>query len=147
MVSEFCVRPDGPFASHVSVVCWTTTICCNYTLLQSLCETCYEQTHDPETRATIVCVRAQMESFGLFFSVHLAHTILSHTDNLSRTLCITQHKYMSVSEGQTIAAVTVDTLFSKRSDKAFKEFWEAIYNKLENVNMGEHVVSRRRKVP
>jgi len=67
-------------------------------------------------------VRVQMESFDLFFGVHLAHTILSHTDNLSITLCTTQHTYMSASEGQTIAAVTVDTLISKRSDKALRNF-------------------------
>ena len=85
-----------------------------------------------------------MKSVDLFLGVHLEHTILSHTDNLSRTL---QHKDMSASEGQAIAAVTVHTLISKRSDEAFQEFWDAIYSKLENVDVGEPAVLRRRKVP
>ncbi|XP_052268596.1 uncharacterized protein LOC127869976 [Dreissena polymorpha] len=86
----------------------------------------------------------QMESFDLFFGVHLGHIILRHTDNSSRTL---QQKDMSASESQAVASMTVETLTRKRSDDAFDKFWVDVNSKLDDVDVGEPVVPRRRKVP
>lgn len=89
-------------------------------------------------------MRSQMESFDLFFGVHLGYIILRHTDNLSRTL---QQKDMSASEGQAVASMTVETLTSKRSDDAFDKFWVDVNSQLDDVDVGEPVVPRRRKMP
>ena len=54
-----------------------------------------------------------MKSFDLFFGVSLGELLLSHSDNLSKTLQLTS---MSAVEGQKIADMTVCTLKSIRTD-------------------------------
>ncbi|XP_052253227.1 zinc finger MYM-type protein 1-like [Dreissena polymorpha] len=144
------MSPDTPGFRVLCPTRWTVraaSLCSvldNYTVLQTLWDTCYEQTKDSEIRSRIVGVRSQMESFDLFFGVHLGYIILRHTDNLSRTL---QQKDMSASEGQAVASMTVETLTSKRSDDAYDKFWVDVNSQLDDVDVGEPVVPRRRKMP
>ena len=49
----------------------------------------------------------------------LGKLILSHTDNLSKTL---QHKEFSASEGQEVAMLTIRTLESIRNAESFDLF-------------------------
>ena len=68
-------------------------------------------------KARIIGVQAQFKNF---FGVLLGELILKHSDNLSKTL---QSPRLSASEGQQIAAMTVKTLQSLRTDSNFDLFW------------------------
>ena len=57
---------------------------------------------------------SQMKNFDFFFGVVLGKLILSHTDNLSKTL---QHKEFSASEAQEVATLTIRTLESIRNEE------------------------------
>ncbi|XP_048732510.2 zinc finger MYM-type protein 1-like [Ostrea edulis] len=97
------MAPDTPGFRVLCPTRWTVraaslnSVLKNYSVLQSLWETCYESTKDVETRSRIIGVKAQMQSFDFLFGVSLGYDILRHTDNLSRTL---QTKELSVAEGQ-----------------------------------------------
>lgn len=60
--------------------------------------------------------------------------ILSHSDNLSRAL---QKSDISAVEGQAIAAMSVKTLLSVRSDQCFELFWGKTTKKAEDLGIGD----------
>ena len=68
----------------------------NYEILLNVLEESLEPSPDSETRAQIVGVEAQMTKFDFLFGASLGALILTHSDNLSKTL---QHKSMSAAEG------------------------------------------------
>ena len=85
-----------------------------------------------------------MKNFDFFFGVVLGILILSHTDNLSKTL---QHKEFSASEGQEVAELTVKTLESIRNEESFDAFWEKLEKDKELLEVNDPIVPRKRKVP
>ena len=116
----------------------------NYTvLLDTWCE-CLETTRNTETKARILGVQSQMCSFDFFYGIHLGVLILSHSDNLSKTL---QRKDISASEGQAVTEMTVKTLQSVRSEKNFKLFWQKVTRLSESVDICEPQLPRPRKRP
>ena len=64
------------------------SILANYSKIQSLWDEALKSKPDSETRARILGVASQMETFQYFFSLSLAEMILRHTDNLTK---IVQH--------------------------------------------------------
>ena len=72
----------------------------------------------------------------------LAKLILSHTDNLSKTL---QHKEFSASEGQEVAMLTIRTLESIRNEESFDLFWEKLDKNRESFEVNDPIVPRKRK--
>ena len=74
---------------------------------------------DSETRARVNGIDSQMKTFDFYFGVCLLHNVLSHTDNLSKTL---QHTTFSAAEGQRLVRMTTTTLQSIRSEEMFKLF-------------------------
>ena len=68
------------------------------------------------------------KTFSYIFGIHLAETILCHTDNLSKTLQGTQ---ITAADAQQVAMSTVQTLAKIRSEEDFHLFWAKI-NKFMN---------------
>ena len=68
----------------------------NYSTLMDTWDECLENARDTETKARILGVKSQMRTFDFFFGIHLGELILSHSDNLSKTL---QRKDISAAEG------------------------------------------------
>ena len=85
-----------------------------------------------------------MKNFDFFFGVVLGKLILSHIDNLSKTL---QRKEFSDSEGQEVATLTIRTLESIRNDENFDLFWEKLDKDKESLEVNDPIVPRKRKVP
>lgn len=83
----------------------------NYTVLQVLWDKCNPQYS--ETRARILSVSSQMRLFEYLFRVMFSHEVLSHTDNLSRTL---QQASLSASEGHRLARLTLSSFKEMRND-------------------------------
>jgi hypothetical protein len=79
----------------------------NYDVMLQLWETVLDDNPDSETRARVNGIASQMKTFNYFFGASLIHSILKHTDNLSKTM---QHTTMSASEGQDLARMTIATL-------------------------------------
>ena len=85
--------PDSPGIRMLCPTQWTvrasalrSILLKNYTIrLDTWCE-CLKTTRDTETKARILGVQSQMCSFDFFFGIHLRVLILSHSDNLSKTL-------------------------------------------------------------
>ena len=78
----------------------------NYSALQRLWEEAADISHDTETIARIRGVAAQMNKFEFFFGLILSEVLLSHTDNLSKSL---QSKNCLAAGGQLIADMTKRT--------------------------------------
>ncbi len=118
--------PDTPGIRLLCPTRWTVrasalkSIAENYTVLLETWDECLECARDTETKARILGVKSQMCSFDFFFGTYLGELVLSHSDNLSKTL---QRKDISAAEGQTVADMTVKTLQSIRSEENFKLFW------------------------
>ena len=85
----------------------------NFEVLQNLWEQSLEYAKESEMRARIGGVSDRIMKFD-FFGVMLGQTVLSYSDNLSRTL---QKGDISASEGQDIAKMTVRCLKTLRTDK------------------------------
>ena len=81
----------------------------NYKVLNEVWSESIEVVTDTELKTRILGVASQMTKFSFRFGILLGGLILSHSDNLSRTL---QKQSISAAEGQTVAAMTVDTLKS-----------------------------------
>ncbi len=71
----------------------------NYTALLLTWDAAKEATKDPEMKARIVGVAAQMEKFDFYFGVQLGRKVLNMVDNLSRSL---QGTRLSACEGQNL---------------------------------------------
>jgi len=90
---ESCVPPAGP------CVLIQRKAYLNIYLLE-LWDEAYEETKDTDAKARMMGVAMQMNTFEFYYGVSLAHLLLRHTDNLSRTL---QHKNISAAAGQQVA--------------------------------------------
>ena len=117
----------APQDAGIRVLCptrWTVkaealkSIVDNFEVLQNLWEESLEYVKESEMRARIG-VSDRMMKFDSFFGVMLGQTVLSHRDNLSRTL---QKGDISASEGQDIAKMTVRCLKPLRTDNNFALF-------------------------
>ena len=91
----------------------------NYNALLQVWETILGNTPDSETRACVNGIDSQMKTFDFYFGACLIKNILSHTDNLSKTL---QHSTMSAAEGQRLVQMTTTTLHSIRSEEGLNYF-------------------------
>ena len=69
----------------------------NYEVLLGVWEESKETHLDSDTKARIIGVDAQMQSFDFLFGVSLGALILNQSDNVSKTL---QHVNLSAAEGQ-----------------------------------------------
>lgn len=144
------MAPDTPGFRVLCPTRWTVralslnSVLGNYSVLQSLWETCYECTKDSEIRSRIIGVKTQMQSFDFLFGVSLGYEILRHTDNLSRTL---QKKDLSAAEGQHITELSLTTLSEMRNEDSFDTFWESLNNKLYDLDVSKPRLPRRRKMP
>ena len=112
--------------------------------MQELWDELSDIVKDTETIARINGVSSQMKNFDFFFGVVLGKLILSHTDNLSKTL---QHKEFSASEGQEVATLTIRTLESIRNEENCDLFWEKLGKDRESLEVNDPIVPRKQKVP
>lgn len=138
---------------RIRVLCptrWTVcadalqSILSNYEVLQILWDESLEFVKEAEMRSRIIGVSTCMKSFDFFFGVLLGELLFRHSDNLSRTL---QATHMSAAEGQKVAAMTLQTLQSVRSEENFKLFWAKALKIGGDLGVGDPVLPRRRKTP
>ena len=121
------MAPDSPGMRLLCPTRWTVkadslkSVLDNYETLMETWNESVEVLKDTEMKARVLGVLSQMKRFDYFFGVLLGEVILSHSDNLSRTL---QKRDISAAEGQEIAELTVKTLESIRSDIKFELFWK-----------------------
>ena len=115
----------------------------NYKVLQELWEQAADVAKDTETVARIQGVSSQMKTFEFFFGLVFGEMLLRHADNLSRTL----QKPMSASEGRVIADMTKQTLQGMRSDENFGLFWEKVKIMINDIDVAEPLLPRKRKMP
>ena len=99
---------------------------------------------DTETKSRIAGVSAQMQKFEFLYGVMLGQLILSHSDNLSRTL---QKSDISAAEGQQVAELVVRTLQQLRTDDNYHLFWQKVSKHADHFGLPEAQLPRRRKVP
>ena len=119
----------------------------NYsTLLEllELWEAILDDKPDSEVRAKVNGIDSQMKTFQFYFGVCLLHSVLSQTDNLSKTL---QHTTFSAAEGQQLVKMTTTTLQSIRSEEMFKLFWQKTVIQANALDIEEPTLPRVRKAP
>ena len=141
----------APLDPGIRVLCptrWTVkaealkSIVDNFEVLQHLWEESLEYVKESEMRARILGVSDRMVKFDFFFGAILGETVLSHSDNLSRTL---QKGDISASEGQGVAEMTVTCLKTLRTDDNFALFWSKVTKKATQLNIDEPALPRKRK--
>ena len=141
---------DSPGIRILCPTRWTVradalqSILLNYEVLQLLWEDSLEVVKEAEMRSRIVGVSTCMKTFDFFFGVVLGEMLLRHSDNLSRTL---QSTHLSAAEGQTVAAMTVQTLQSLRSEQNFRHFWSTTVQKAKDLCIHDPVLPRKRRAP
>ena len=85
-----------------------------------------------------------MTNFSYLFGVILGEYILTHTDNLSKTL---QNPSLTASEGYSIAELTCQILERIRSDEAYNLFWGKVLSVQAKLDVSDPIFPRKRKVP
>ncbi len=116
----------------------------NYKSLQTLWEEAVSTSRDTEMIARMRGVAAQMNKFQFLFGLVLCELLLSHTDNLSRSL---QSKTCSAAEGQLIADMTKKTIGKIRNDNDFELFWKKVEKSMDEICVDEPELPRKRKTP
>ena len=143
----------GSESPGVRILCPTRwTVCAdtlhriltNYDFLQTLWEESLESVKEPEMRSRITGVSVCMKSFDFFFGVAIGEMLLRHSDNLSRTL---QLSNISAAEGQSVAKLSLQTLTTLRTEGAFALFWSTTIRKTENLDVSDPVLPRKRRAP
>ena len=146
---------SAPSAAGIRLFCstrWTVrgdaiaSIIDNYESLNELWDSCLHGSErlDPDMKARIIGVQAQMTSFNLLFGLKLCETVLKITDNLSRAL---QKSSLSASEGQHIASLTTATLSGLRTDTSFELFFASVETLRAKLGVDAAVLPRKRKRP
>ena len=95
-------------------------------------------------KARIRGIKVYTLKFSCCFNIHLAHLILSHTDNLSQTLQGTQ---MTAVNAQVISRACVTTLESIRFENEFNLFWNKVKQFAEEHKIDESHLPHRKNIP
>lgn len=139
--------------ANIRILCptrWTVranalkSIIDNYPQLRELWEWSLDNTSDTEMKARIRGVDTYMSRFDFYFGLHLGHFLLRHADNLSATL---QTRKLSAAEGQSVAAMTINTLKGLRTEREFALFWSLVTKRAADNDVDEPRLPRRRKAP
>lgn len=144
------VAPGSPGVRLLCPTRWTVradalkSVLENYVVLQETWDEALEVVKDTESKARILGVSAQMQTFQFFYGVVLGEIILRHCDNLSRTL---QKESISAAQAQEVVDLTVKTLMSIRSDQHFELFWEHTQHHARTLDISEPCLPCQRKVP
>ena len=98
-----------------------------------------------ELKGRIIWVKTQMESFELYFGLHLGTGLYSHTDNLARSV---QNKGMSACSSKRLANLTIQTLETLRNEERYENFYETV---LKTAKLHQFVnpptLKRKRRAP
>lgn len=89
-------------------------------------------------------IAAQFHSFDFLFGIALGEKVLSLADNLSKAL---QQYKVNVAEGQAMAALTIQSLRNLQTDTEFHSFRGQVMEILQEADICEPSLPRRRKVP
>ena len=142
------LSPEEPGFRTLCPTRWTVrssslqSILRNYSVLQaSLASFADTAKRDPEMLARCAGIAAQFQTFNFLFGISLGEKVLSLADNLSRAL---QQNKVHVAEGQAMASLTIKAL---RIDSEFLSFWEQVMEKMQDIDVSEPSLPRKRKVP
>ena len=116
----------------------------NFDELQKLCDWSLENCPCSEKKARIRGIKVYTLKFSYCFGIHLAHLILSHTDNHSQTLQGTQ---MTAVDAQDVSRVCVTTLQSIRSENEFNLFWNKVKQFGEKHKIEKPHLPHRKNIP
>ena len=97
-----------------------------------------------EMKARIDGIFHTMMKFEFYFAMSLSIEILGQTDELAKAL---QNKDLSAAEGKTLFEACKMTLKSLNSVENFNKFWEKVKKKSEELEIGQPVLPRKRKMP
>ena len=95
-------------------------------------------------KARIRGVDAYMKTFDYVYGAHLGELLLSHSDNLSKTL---QNPKLSAVQGQDCANKTVLTLEKIRDDESYGLFWDNVIAKAKLLGADDPKLARKRTAP
>lgn len=109
----------------------------NYKALQLEWDLCLAGQLDLDRRASITGVKAQIETFDYFFSLHLGERIYSHTNNLSKSL---QHSKLAAINGQISASLVCKVLQTMRTSDNFQVSFSIIKKKAAKMNAAQPVL-------
>ena len=86
-----------------------------------------------------------MESFELYFGLHVGARLYSHTDNLARSV---QNKGMSACSSKRLANLTIQTLETLRNEEWYENFYETVLKitKLHQF-VNPPILKRKRRAP
>ena len=119
---EFESKPVGKAndITKLSQTLWTVRVTClqrvidNYEELIKVWIHCLDNGKmESEFKGRIVGVKTRMESFELYFGLHLAGRLYSYTDNLARSV---QNKGISSCSSKRLANLTMQTLVTHRNE-------------------------------
>ena len=131
---------------------WTVRATClqrvidNYEALMKVWIHCLDNGKmESELKGRIIGVKTQMESFELYFGLHLGARLYSHTDNLARSV---QNKGMSACSSKRLANLTIQTLETLRNEERYENFYETV---LKTAKLHQFVnpptLKRKRRAP
>ena len=78
---------------------------------------------ESELKGRKIGVKTQMESFELYFGLHLGARFYSHTNSLARSV---QNKGMSACISKRLANLTMQTLETLRNEERYENFYETV---------------------
>ena len=145
---DFVDRLKNPTIKLFYHTQWTAPADClngvirNFDELQKFQNQSLENCSCLEIKARIHGIKVYTLKFSYCFGIHLAHLILSHTNNLSQKLQGTQ---ITAAHAQVVSRACVTTLESIRSENEFNSFWNNIKQFFEKHD--EPHFLRRKNIP
>ncbi|MEM7226436.1 MAG: hypothetical protein AAF495_25915 [Pseudomonadota bacterium] len=152
-ISEFDEILKNPTIKLFCHTRWTVRAEClksvieNFDELQELWDWSLKNCSNSDMKARIRGIKVYSKKFAYCFGIHLAHLILSHTDNLNQTLQGTQ---MTANDAHANAKKCIETLERIRDDKNVKDFdlfWEKVTKFATKHKIDAPVLPRKRNPP
>ena len=145
------LSPATPGMKPLCPTRWTVraeslhSVIVNYTVILSVLQEILEEYRgNVEVCSQARGILAAMEKFHFLFGVILSEKIFSITDALSRAL---RKKDLSAAAAKKGSVVIVSTLKELRTDSEFTKFWTDVCEKAVQLEVGQSILPRRRKLP
>ena len=109
----------------------------NYPTLFATGEEAAEVAKQPDVKARINGVAAQMKEFKFFYCFMLVERLLKHCNNLSKTIQATS---MPAVEARRLSELCIEVFQRMRNDSDFDLFWQLALQTREQLHINEPVL-------
>ena len=116
----------------------------NWVVFQQVRDKSVDRNLEPDIKGWIIGVKGQMNAFNNFYGVIVLQLVLTHSDNLSKTL---QKPPLTSFQGKESADLTLKTINTLRWESEFEILWQKTAQQAAVLEITQPSLPLKRKRP